>query len=740
MLQKLKYIAMITAIVLLICLSAYSVSLLLGQYRPLDLAPDPENTEFRKEDEDLVLDNDYVTVRYRLSDGYYAILYDGYTLTQRAYSYAVVTDENGKKAEYDSLSAKSRAFFAEEHYADGFGTGIRLSVINLFDDIVMKQNFYLYDRAEYLRTEILLSSTENGKEIASNDMREILSGGKSGAKTAVGNMKQMTFLEAPFDNNDFENYSPRVMGGGKNYGYGFALIYNEKAMEGLVIGALHNGVFKNAVYTYSSQKSNTVGLDELYVHYGMISYESRDYDNVLRTEATVEHGYVSGTEITSPSMFYGYYADYRNGLEQYGDAAGIAEPPLAWEGNTPVGYNSWAALGFDMSYKTMTEMSDYIKTALPNYGKDADVYLNMDSGFESLTADEKSSVVGYINANGQKAGTYWTPFSYWGWDLDSPVLDLDGHGITDDTGAQYYYRDLVLRDGVGSPIGYSGAYSLDPTHPGTLKRIDRFLDLIIDLGYEYLKMDFVNNASMEGTHYNPCITTGMAAYNYGMEYIYRHAYAHIGSGKQFFLNVAISPVFSGQWVHSRRIACDAFEKSTSTSYLLNTLTYAWWMNGRIISISDPDHLVLYRSHNTDSPTPASGGEAAAGIVSRLLAGSLFMWSDNLVYPESKKRAESYLNNTELMSLALNGESFRPMQSGKFSEGFYLLENDTLYTAFFNFNPAGEKYAPVRLSDYGLSGNYAALDLVSGKKYTVVGGNVNLLLTGTSAVLLKIYRV
>jgi hypothetical protein len=746
--KKTKIISTVVSVVLVAAVglfASYNIILLADVYRPMNFKADPSDVFSSVGLGFAGLSNGYVSVSYDLSAGRYNVAYNGNALTMGAYSQADVRNESGRKTLYKSKDYPLGEVVVKD-ISDGFGNGKSLSVERILtQSTAMIQTFYVYDGAEYLITDLKISSTD---EISTNDMRQILSEKDGGARTVLGNMKKLSILETPFDNNEYEEFSPRPLSDPYYetvYGYGFSMLFSEAEREALVVGALDNSVFKNALVAKRSLNLfKKAALDSLYMHFGKLSYESRDYNNQNRTENTTEHGYISGKTLSSPRMFYGYFRDYRDGLEAFGDAAGTAEQALRWEGNVPVGYNSWAALGFGMNYGTMTEMSDYIAENLPTYGENTDVYLNFDSGFDRLSLEERAAFPTYARANGQKAGAYWTPFTIWGGSdvLDRTLTDYFGNPIADDDGNELKNRDIVLRDKTGQPISYGG-YTIDLTHPAAFKKLDSFLEAILDWGYSYFKMDFINDGSMEGEHYDKSIApTGLAAFNYGMRHIreYIENYTEQNNRDPFFINAAISPIFSGQNLHSRRISCDVFEKIHHTEYLLNSLTYGWWMNGRIISVADPDHLVMYRYFDSEDPA-ADQNEANAAAVSRIIGGTLLMWSDNLAYPEARDRAESVLQNRGLMELAAKNQAFRPLNSGRSSEVFYLADGETLYVALFNFDRIRPKIFSLSPSEFGFDGTtFSIADMLSNASNKQSNGRISATLPPSSGTILKVSKV
>ena len=126
------------------------------------------------------------------------------------------------------------------------------------------------------------------------------------------------------------------------------------------------------------------------------------------------------------------------------------------------------------------------------------------------------------------------------------------------TDGKYTYGDILLRDQDGEILpDVDGGLAIDPTHPGNLARIDWFMDKFVSEGFEYIKLDFMAHGALEGKHYDPNITTGIAAYNYGLSYL-TDKLSPERIGRPFFINLSIAPLFPYSYAHSRRISCDVF--------------------------------------------------------------------------------------------------------------------------------------------------------------------------------------
>ncbi len=189
--------------------------------------------------------------------------------------------------------------------------------------------------------------------------------------------------------------------------------------------------------------------------------------------------------------------------------------------------------------------------------------MNLDGGWTKIKEADVIESAKHIHDQGQKAGIYFTPFSYWSDDFTKPVEGTNG---------KYTYADILLRDSKGNPLPkIDGARPLDPTHPGTIARIDYELGRFVAWGYDYVKLDFLNCGSLEGHHYDPAITTGVAAYAYGMQRV-EDDLSPKKIGRPFFISLSIAPLFPAHG-HSRRVSCDAFGRIEDTEYLLNAVTF-----------------------------------------------------------------------------------------------------------------------------------------------------------------------
>ncbi|MGM1044958.1 MAG: hypothetical protein ACQEXX_02300 [Bacillota bacterium] len=285
--------------------------------------------------------------------------------------------------------------------------------------------------------------------------------------------------------------------------YEVTALFQPDSRNGLILGSISHDVWKTGIRV----KGETAGkLDELELYAGAADTMTRD---------SQPHGYVRGTRVESPLVMVGDYDDYRTGLEAYGEANTKIAPALSWDGGVSIGWNSWSAAMSTLDYDLYVATSDFLKREVQPQGfhNEDTLYINFDAFWDRLTPAEMEDALKRVRENGHKPGTYWTPFAFWGSPagFGNPVEGTDG---------KFTYGDILLRDQEGEILpDVDGGLAIDPTHPGNLARIDWFMDKFVSEGFEYIKLDFMAHGALEGKHYNPDITTGIAAYNYGLSYL-----------------------------------------------------------------------------------------------------------------------------------------------------------------------------------------------------------------------------
>lgn len=587
--------------------------------------------------------------------------------------------------------------------ADPFGTGKQVTVTaNTADGIMVTQNYFLYN--DYVLTEFYIESQQ---ELASNYMAPIKSDSEVNFLPANGNRA----LFIPFDNDGFVRFGSYNFNSGEtpssSTSYEVGALYNDNTRQGLVLGSVEHTDWKTGVVAHTSNSDKVTSIE---VYGGITSEYTRDtyYKNSgdkytdkgfngNKTNTPTPHGKLRGKIVKSPKVFIGYFTDWRDGMETFGDVNAIVAPKAIWNGDKPFGWNSWGVLQGNINYQNASETAAFIKNELKVFSEGAnDVYIGLDAGGGKL--DEEGNMEKFISeckARGQKVGGYMNTFVSWG---DDPY-------------------DVCLKAN-GEYIRFDGAYALDPTHPSVLAGIKNAIESHIAKGYDFVKIDFMSHGAVEAdSYYDKTVHTGMQAYNKGMQEIYKYA-----AGK-IYVNLSISPIFPAQYAQGRRISCDAWNTIDHTKYVLNCLSYGWWLD-RIYHYNDADHVVL---------RGASEAENRSRITSSILTGIFILGDDfsntSLDAIVGKARAKKFLANPEIIRIARQCKAFRPVDSApggneEAARNFYATIKDTMYVAAYNYYTTGN---PVNREM-----NFERLGLQKGTEYVVreLWGNTESIKTDT----------
>lgn len=506
------------------------------------------------------------------------------------------------------------------------------------------QSFYIYPEKEYFLTDIRINDT---CLVSTNYMAPINIDLLSVPLTWGKNPKA---LFIPYDNDKWIRSRSVTLSDKCFTSYEVSAVFDSISRQGLIVGSVEHDVWKSAV-VLDGFAEKVAG--RLRCFGGVADELTRDVK---------AHGALVGHSLKSPKIFIGYFKDWRKGMEKYAKANVCFFPSRKWDKGAPHGWNSWGALKFDLTYRKALEVSDYLKNELYGFTNQSNaLYIGLDSGWNSFTEQELHSFVEHCKRNGQKAGIYWTPFADWGKNPEKFFEDCPS----------FRYKDIYLYAN-GKPQELDGAFALDPTHPAVEASIKAKADFFRQLGFEYIKLDFMTHGALEADKwYVNTIRTGMEGYNYGMRLLRKYFAG-------FYLNLSISPVFPFQYAHSRRVACDAWSSIKDTEYTLNALAYGWWQ-GMMYCYNDADHIVLDK---------ATEGENRARITSGIITG-LYILGDDFSLKGNhvvKCRAIDLLTRENINSVA-TGTAFKPVEVGDGPVNKFVRQeaDGSCYLAVFNYS-------------------------------------------------------
>ena len=586
---------------------------------------------------------------------------------------------------------------------NAFGSGEKYIIKCTGKDLPeMDLVFYVYPNREYFLTEIEMK----GRHLKSNYMAPF-----------CGNFPKVSgdarTLFVPFDNDTFISYNAKPFSGDmQNISAEAGTVYDNNSRKGFVAGSVEHTTWKTGILTSSKKdNSNTVKI------WG-------GYTDGAVTRDEVEHGIIKGDSLKSPLIFIGYFDDWRQGLEEYGKANRIAEPPYVfnWTKPTPVGWNSWGVMQEKLSYNKAIKVVDFFADSLAGFRIGNTAFIDLDSYWDNMVQggiagdfSKLKAFADYCRSKGLQPGVYWAPFTDWGYRAGA---DRKAEG------SEYKFGDMWTKENVGYH-DLDGARALDPTHPGTKQRIAYTIKKLRDCGFKMIKIDFLGHAAIESSNfYDTTITTGMQAYRKGMEFLLDQL------GDQMLVYAAISPsLATGRYAHTRRIACDAFKSISDTKYTLNSVNYGWWQT-YVYNFIDADHVVL---------STQSEGENRARMLSSVITGTFITGDDFSAHGSWSERAMSWYQQKEILNIVKNSRAFKPVEGNTENNAASVFTRKIgpfYYLAVFNYStkPMRIKIDAARV---GLSPNqtYGGLDIFENQA-ALLKGDMIIEINGADAALYK----
>lgn len=279
------------------------------------------------------------------------------------------------------------------------------------------------------------------------------------------------------------------------------------------------------------------------------------------------------------------------------------------------------------------------------------------------------------------------------------------------------HPDWLLRDASGKCVyalthpSWPGRWmhALDPTHPGMLEWLDRLIREVVEMGYDYLKLDFLFAGALRGRRHDPSALSGEA---------YRRALATIreAAGPGTFLlacgaplgpsiglvdGMRIGPDVAPKW--SSRIG-DALLGMHAAPAAVNSIRNVLARSGlhQRLWVNDPDCVLL-----RDSDTRLSPNEVEALAASVAMSGGLVVASDDLSrVPPARaallRRLLPALRRTPEISQWSGGAPSELVM--RFPDGAVLV-----LRVNYDARPQAARFDP---ADYGFAGPVHAYDLLS----------------------------
>ena len=630
---------------------------------------------------------------------------------------------------YYNSSEYTNVTVAEENVVDVIGSARKFVIQYKKEGApTVDQVFYVYPEEDFFMTEVYLTSV-TGKKLSTNYIAPLYTTSDNQFLPQSANNR---LLFVPFDNDGFITYGSLPLSQSKStdavhspgplardtISFEVTSIFNGDTQAGLVLGSVEHDTWKSAIRMTGSRNNRSITKLECY---------SGASHSATRDEKP--HGYLKDTTVKSAKMFVGFFNDWRFGMEKFGETNAAIIPKREWTKGTPFGWNSWGGMSTHVNYEGVLSASDFVKKHLQGkggFGADGVVFVGLDSYWDNLNWEQLEDFARHCVANGQIPGIYWTPFNDW---FPDNERDIEGNN-----GYKYSQSHLKVN---GQKRKLYGAGCMDPTAPATLSRINFFIDKFKAAGFKYLKLDFLTAGMVEADkYYNKDITTGTQAFNYGMKHLRERC------GDDMFIVESIAPLFPYQYANARRVSCDAWGEMWHTNYMMNSLSFGWWLD-RVYAYNDPYHLVM-------------GDRSEAENMSRITTGAVtgyFMIGDNLTTKGSyvgteisQEKVKTYAVNERVNAVVRLGRSFRPAYGHKVSGSnrsvdlFTLETEDAYYIAYFNYDE-GVKEGELILNDLGIDSETISggIECWSGNSVKVKEGRLSYNLPKHQAEIYHLYK-
>lgn len=640
-----------------------------------------------------------------LDNGMFFYLKDGDRIR---HGFSTADTEEGKR-----ISTQSAALIRRDvtEIADSLGSGRRIVSIWQENSLTLRQELTLYPEGD-LVVQIFLR--EEGGRVRTRYMVPFFAPYPDASGKGIFLRLDQKMLLVPYDNDMWLRYESCVPAAGRP-SYDVTAVYDEKTLEGMVIGALDFDVWKNAV------RWNPHDARSVIAFCGIADGGTHD---------VCPHGIVEGETVASARFVLSWQSDIRKGMEHYGDLCVKVRPARAWKsGRVPFGWNSYAALNGTLKVEHWKLAGEFMHEELPGYcDEDGVSYVNLDGAF-GLDHERIREIIGQIHARGQKAGWYAAPCNCPAALGEFPVK-----------GTKLKLKDLFLKDERGNILpAADNTVPFDVTHPVWEAYARRNIAVLTDLGVDYIKIDFLSHGSVEGCHYDKNVTGRMA-----LNRVYRLLEEEIDKcGREIFVSLSIAPLFPYFLGNARRSCCDSFGHYDDVRYVLNALNFAWWTNGRIYNFNDPDHVPLYHCI-IDGRGTTTEKEARSRYYAAAISGTVMMLSDNYgpegdpdIIAGARARAKRLADDAAVNEIARFGKAFVPVELSDGTTPFYTLSHEGRhFAAVFNFSdmPAVLAFDAER---GGLFKKGSFADVHGGER-TPYEKRISVALDGWDAVILEVF--
>jgi len=293
------------------------------------------------------------------------------------------------------------------------------------------------------------------------------------------------------------------------------------------------------------------------------------------------------------------------------------------------------------------------------------------------------------------------------------------------------HKDWLVHNAAGEPIQlgreitqFDKLYALDTTHPGAqdyLRQTYRILTR--EWGVRYIKMDFMDDTTVEGFYHKPN-TTALEAQRIGLGIIRETV------GDDVILDKDGSPMLPAVgYVDTGRISVDTSHEFDRIRRANPGIAARYYMH-RNFFVNDPDGFCVSRQLIGEVKPYTKFvtlSEAEVSIALSAVSGGMWEIGDDLPSLALDKDRLALLKNKDLLRMAKLSRASRPLDLMSFAPedaepSIFLLHEDrrnaTLTVFNWTDNPRSHK---LTLAELGLAAGQTAYDVMDSKRPVVLSG-------------------
>jgi hypothetical protein len=445
---------------------------------------------------------------------------------------------------------------------------------------------------------------------------------------------------------------------GMHRAVGSQLIYNRYSGESLFLGALTSDrlltIFHLTERT-AGGKASILAFDAVATGTTEIMKGESLKESPAAEQVDLELRVNPGESLSSERLMFAVGTDYHAQLEQYGRAVRLLHRARV-SAATPIGWWSWTAYYFGLSQGTAATNAHWLAQNLKALGY---TYFQIDEGYqyargEYTTADAKLFPlgIGYIadvvRHSGLTFGMWTAPFE-----------------VSQRAWVYQNHPEWLLHNATGQliHIGYvtdkqDPLYVLDTTNPGAQGYLKQTYRTLFNWGLRYVKMDFMDDAAVEGAYYRPN-TTALEAQRIGLNII------RSAVGDSVVLDKDGSPMLNPVGiVDAGRISQDTGHSFDASRDAASGIAARYYMN-RNFFIADPDAFTVSTQTVDDQSwhggqRPLTLDEARVSISLAAVSGGMFEIGDDLPTLSASAERLSLVRNADLLDMARLGRASTPV--------------------------------------------------------------------------------